>query len=150
MAASTAGAGVVVVGGALLYGRRRERAAVRRVRLEQVDRAIGRRDLGEAGRVLDELLAGAPGDPELLFRRAQVARAAGDYNTARARFLETLARDPRRADARAELFDLTLAAGAREEAEHNLRKLEEMVGAGDPRVRQRRARIGADRGEGEK
>jgi len=45
------------------------------------------------------------------------------------------------ADARARLFDMTLAVGARDEATHHLDKLETLVGAADARVSERRARL---------
>jgi hypothetical protein len=74
------------------------------------------------------------------FLRAEAVAQSGDYNVARNAYLAVVnSTSPLVGEARARLFDLTLAAGARVEAAHHLRKLEELVGTDDLRVRTRRS-----------
>jgi hypothetical protein len=76
---------------------------------------------------------------ELAFRQADAAARTGDYNTARNSYLAVASSpSPLRPEARARLFDLTFAVGARAEAAHHLTKLEALVGPHDPRVHTRR------------
>jgi hypothetical protein len=84
------------------------------------------------------------------FLRAESVAQSGDYNNARNAYLAVVnSRSPLVGEARARLFDLTLAAGARAEAAHHLRKLEELVGTSDLRVRTRRAVLSLHRSSGD-
>ena len=103
--------------------------------------ALERRDLSSAGALIQTGLASRPGDPQLLLVRGDISRAAGDYNNARTTYLTAASDGATAAEARLRLFDMALAIGAAEDAAHQLDMLEKLLGAEDPRVKQRRDRL---------
>lgn len=100
----------------------------------------------EAAKALGEVARQSPQDVEAAYMGAREADAAGDYNAAREGYLKTLALEPHHGDARARLVELTERAGARDEARHHLSRLEEQLGASDPRVIVLRQRLGTEGG----
>jgi tetratricopeptide (TPR) repeat protein len=66
---------------------------------------------------------------------AQAAQSQGRFHDAREGYLRALALDPNLADARYGLAILTHAAGANDEASHDLAELEK-IAPGDPRIAQ--------------
>jgi|SRR4051794_10754832 Tfp pilus assembly protein PilF len=121
----------------------RQRRVTDALGVEVATHSLERHDHERARARLDEVLRHDPDNPAALFARAEVARHAGDYNTARNDYLRVLALDPQRSDARAHLFDISFAAGARQEAEHHLEKLKAMLGPTAPAVLERQARLGS-------
>jgi Flp pilus assembly protein TadD len=107
-------AGVVAVGGAAAVG------------LVSYQRAS--RSLAQAHEV-------ARKDARAVLETAQAAQRQGRFHDAREGYLRALALDPTLADARYSLAILTHAAGANEEASHDLAELEK-IAPGDPRIAQ--------------
>jgi len=103
--------------------------------------ALARRDLGGANQLVHTGLARSPGDPDLLLARGDIARAGGDYNSARTDYLAAAGDDRTAAEARGRLFDMALGIGASEDAAHHLEILEQRLGTEDPQVKQRRERL---------
>jgi Tfp pilus assembly protein PilF len=128
-------AGAAVTWGGFAYRQARiDRARI----LTDAREASAQGEPARAARLLDLFIARHPDDAEAQWLRAEAAQRTGDYNGARNGYLRALAADPRRSDARARLFDLTFQAGARQEAEHHLTRLQELLGANAPDVQQRR------------
>jgi Tfp pilus assembly protein PilF len=140
-----AGVGIILcasAAGVLYYLLAKQRRITNALAVEVAAHSLEKHDHQRARVELDEILRRDPNNRDALFARAEVARHLGDYNTARNDYLHVLSLDPARSDARERLFDLTLQAGARQEAEHHLEKLKEALGSGSPAVLERQARLG--------
>ena len=92
------------------------------------------------------LLAEAPTDLATVFQAATASQSANHYRGAREGFLKTVRLDPKHIEARYRLAQITLAIGAKAEAENHLNKLRQIAAAEDPRMRdieQRLSKAGA-------
>jgi predicted Zn-dependent protease len=128
-------------GGMLLLAQRRHDRELSQQLAMLARSALERRDLSSASALIQAGLARRPGDSQLLLMRGDISRAAGDYNNARTTYLTAASDSATAAEARLRLFDMALAIGAAEDAAHHLDMLEELLGADDPRVKQRRDRL---------
>jgi Flp pilus assembly protein TadD len=135
--AALAIAGVGAASAWFLFAHRQAGLDRQRIRVE-AESATARGDRAQAARVLDGFLADHPRDVEMIIARAKVAQSAGDYNEARNHYVQAVTLEPGNSGARAALFDLTYQAGARQEAQHHLEKLEALVGSSSPEVTTRK------------
>src|SRR5690606_20629706 len=84
-----------------------------------------------------------PTDLGSVFGAAMASQSANHYHGAREGFLKALRLEPKHAEARYRLAQMTLAIGAKAEAENHLRKLRQIVTPEDPRVRDIEQRLAA-------
>ncbi len=106
--------------------------------------AINADALDVASDALRPVVAADPDDADALYDLALVAHKRRDYNAARQGYLAALRANPRLADARYNLVDLTLSRGAPDEARHHLQRFIEAF-PGDPRGAVLATRVAAGR-----
>jgi tetratricopeptide (TPR) repeat protein len=95
--------------------------------------AITAVQLDVAAAALKPVVAADPDDADALYDLALIAHMRNDYNGARQGYLAALRANPRLANARYNLVDLTLSRGAVDEARHHLQRFVEAF-PGDPRA----------------
>lgn len=100
------------------------------------------KDPAGARRAIDQAVRLAPDDPKVQYDLGVLAQSAHDYNTARTAYLRALAIDPKLADARYNLAELTHSVGANDEAAHHVDELAK-ISPNDPRVPALRAKLAA-------
>jgi Flp pilus assembly protein TadD len=103
--------------------------------------AVGLVSQQRASRALAQANEVSRRNARTLLETAQAAQRQGRFHDAREGYLNALALDPALADARYNLAVLTHAAGADEEANHDLAELER-IAPGDPRIAQLKALLG--------
>jgi Flp pilus assembly protein TadD len=100
--------------------------------------AVGLVSYQRASRSLAQAHELARHDARAVYETAQAAQQQGRFHDAREGYLRALALDPTLADARYSLAILTHAAGANDEASHDLEELEK-IAPGDSRIAQLKA-----------
>ena len=98
---------------------------------------------GRAKACFKRLLDEHPTDLGSVFGAAMASQSANHYHGAREGFLKALRLEPKHAEARYRLAQMTLAIGAKAEAGNHLRKLRQIVTPEDPRVRDIEQRLAA-------
>lgn len=106
--------------------------------------AILARDYDRAEERLGIVLAANAEDPRAHYNQALIADHRKNYNGARQGYLAVLRSDPRHADARYNLAQLTWRAGAKDEARHHAQRFAEAFPE-DPRAAALNAQMGRSR-----
>jgi tetratricopeptide (TPR) repeat protein len=122
-------------------GRAIESGAGREAKLTAANWAFDAKNLDEAVRWSDAMLADDPTDTDAMYNRALAAHHRGDYNRAREGYLAVLKLEPQYAVARFNLVVLTWDRGAKDEARMHARKFVEAY-PDDPRGRDLSAKVG--------